>query len=157
MERILETLKDDIELLETARLIVERTEINGNSLKNAVRYIREIKLRDKTGCSEIMRKIDADAVFGNTDLNRRTKSEEIIKRLYALRYPLWSAKQAEFTKLRNKFRALTGGEIEFPEFAEGNSIKIIFTVRKEEDADKMIEAVSKGAGIVRESLKKVKE
>lgn len=154
---IFESIKNDAELLESAKYVSENTDINNNSLKNFIRYLREIRIREKLSYNEILQKISVSEVIENIEITGKTKSEEILKRLYNLRYPLWSAKQADFIKLKNRFRALTGGEIEFPEFAEGNSFKISFTIRKDEDIEKIFETISKGRDLMKESLKKIKE
>jgi len=154
---IFESIKNDPGLLESVRYVFENTEINNNSLKNLIKYLREISARENNQYSEILLMIGADEIFQNSEMTRKTKSEEILKRLYHIRYPLWSAKQQEFKKFANRFRALTGGEIIFPEFAEGNSFKISFEIRKQEDVDKIFQTISKGRDILSESLKKIKE
>ncbi|HOB70322.1 MAG TPA: hypothetical protein PKM18_00920, partial [bacterium] len=93
----------------------------------------------------------------NPEMTGKTRSEEILRKLYHLRFPLWSSKQQEFKSIANRFRALTGGEIIFPEFAEGNSFKISFEIRKQEDVDKIFQTISIGKDILSESLKKIKE
>lgn len=154
---IFESIKNDPELFEATKYVSENTDINNNSLKNFVRYLREIKIREKMTYHDILQKIAVSEVIENKEITGKTRSEEILKRLYNLRYPLWSAKQADFIKMKNRFRALTGGEIEFPEFAEGNSFKISFTIRKDEDIEKIFETISKGRDLMKESLNKIKE
>ncbi|HNW83065.1 MAG TPA: hypothetical protein PKG52_09260 [bacterium] len=154
---IFESIKNDADLIVAVKYMSENTDINNNSLKNFIRYLREINVREKLPYREILQKIAASEVIENNEITKKTKSEEILKKLYNLRYPLWSAKQAEFIKLKNRFRALTGGEIEFPEFAEGNSFKISFTIKKDEDIEKIFETISKGHDLMKESLKKIKE
>lgn len=154
---IFESIKNDTSLLDFAEYVSENTGMNTNSLKNFVRYLREIASRDNKNYSEILSIIKADEIIQNPEITGKTKGEEILKRLYHLRFPLWSAKQAEFKRLANRFRALTGGEIIFPDFAEGNSFKISFEVKKEEDVDKIFETISSGKDILSESLKKIKE
>lgn len=154
---IFESIKNDPELFEAAKYVSENTDINNNSLKNFIRYLREVKIREKLPYQEILQQIQVDEIIENAEITKKTKSEDILRKLYNLRYPLWSAKQADFIKLKNRFRALTGGEIEFPEFAEGNSFKISFTIRKDEDIEKIFETISKGHDLMKESLKKIKE
>ena len=90
-------------------------------------------------------------------MSERTKGEELMTRLYNLRYPLWSKKQANFLKLKNKFRAETGGEIVFPDFAEGNSFKISFTIKNDDDIEKIEKTIAKSMPLLKESLKEIKE
>lgn len=154
---IFESIKNDTSLLDFAEYVSENTGMNTNSLKNFVRYLREIASRDNKNYSEILSIIKADEIIQNPEITGKTKGEEILKRLYHLRFPLWSAKQAEFKRLANRFRALTGGEIIFPDFAEGNSFSISFEIKKDEDVDKIFETISSGKDILSESLKKIKE
>jgi len=157
MMDIFESIKNDTCLLESVKYVTENTDINTNSLKNLIKYLREISTRDSRQYSDILLIIGADEIFKNPEMTRKTKSEEMLRKLYHLRYPLWSAKQAEFKKLANRFRALTGGEIIFPEFAEGNSFKVSFEIRKEEDVKKIFDTISNGKDILSESLKKIRE
>jgi len=45
----------------------------------------------------------------------------------------------------------------YPEFAEGNSFKVSFTIKKEEDIEKMLDAITNGKEFLEESLRKIKE
>ncbi|HOG43760.1 MAG TPA: hypothetical protein PK560_06730 [bacterium] len=154
---IFESIKNDTGLLESVRYVFENTEINNNSLKNLIKYLREISARENKQYSEILSIIKADEILKNPEMTGKTRSEEILRKLYHLRFPLWSSKQQEFKSIANRFRALTGGEIIFPEFAEGNSFKISFEIRKQEDVDKIFQTISIGKDILSESLKKIKE
>jgi hypothetical protein len=147
----------DKELFELAENILESADMNTNTLKNFIRYLREIKLRDKTSYGEICAEISMDEILANKEITEKTKGEQIVNALYNVRYPQWSATQTEFTKLRNQFRALTGGEIIFPEFAEGNSYKISFTIKNNSDIKNIFETISKGKEIMEKSLEKIKE
>jgi hypothetical protein len=155
-QKLADSLKSDPELYSTVETVLEKCEMNTNSLKNLIRYLKEIRLRDNCGYEDVLKSIKFKELAENTELSERSIGEEISTRFYNLRFPLWSAKQAEFKKLANRFRALTGGEITFPEFAEGNSFRISFEIKKAEDVEKIFETISKGKDILSESLKKIK-
>ena len=78
-------------------------------------------------------------------------------RLYNLRYPCWSRKQAEFTRLKSRFSALTGGEIIFPDFAEGNSFKVSFEVKSVNDINNFKQKIEMAEPLLDEALKAIKE
>mgnify|MGYP001393402636 CR=1 FL=1 len=155
--KVAEKLQYDPEIYEVIKKVLEKADMNTNSLKNLVRYIREIKLKDKSEYNEILQKAGFVELSENTELSEKSRGEEIIDRLYSLRFPMWSAKQAEFKKLAGRFRAATGGEIIFPEFAEGNSFKISFQIKNDNDIEKIFDTISKGKEILSESLKKIRE
>ena len=131
--------------------------MNTNSFKNLVRYSREITLRDKIGYERIALLIGLEELKAEEKVNDKSKGEEILNRLYELRYLEWSAKKLAFKKLKDRYRAATGGVIDFPEFAEGNSFKVSFTIKKEEDIENMVESITNGKEFLEESLRKVKE
>lgn len=155
--KIAESLKREPELLKISLKILEKADLNANSFKNFLRYTREIGLREGKPFDEIFENAGLNTILDNENLSEKTKGEELMSKLYNLRYPLWSRKQANFQKLRNKFRAETGGEIIFPDFAEGNSFKISFTIKEASDIDKIEETIAKAMPVLRESLKEIKE
>ncbi len=155
--KIAESLKREPELLEISLRILEKADLNTNSFKNFIRYTREIGLREGKPFDEIFEKEGLFAILNNENMSGKTKGEELMNRLYNLRYPLWSKKQANFQKLRNKFRAETGGEIIFPDFAEGNSFKISFTIKNGTDIEKIEETIAKAMPLLEESLMEIKE
>lgn len=155
--KIAESLKREPELLEISLRILEKADLNTNSFKNFIRYTREIGLREGKPFDEIFEKEGLFAILNNENMSGKTKGEELMNRLYSLRYPLWSKKQANFQKLRNKFRAETGGEIIFPDFAEGNSFKISFTIKNGTDIEKIEATIAKAMPLLEESLMEIKE
>lgn len=155
--KIAESLKREPELLEISLRILEKADLNTNSFKNFIRYTREIGLREGKPFDEIFEKEGLFAILNNENMSGKTKGEELMNRLYNLRYPLWSKKQANFQKLRNKFRAETGGEIIFPDFAEGNSFKISFTIKNGTDIEKIEATIAKAMPLLEESLMEIKE
>lgn len=156
-KKVVDSFIKDQELYELAESVLKFADMNTNTLKNFIRYFREIKLRNKTSYKEICKNISLNDILENQKLTEKTKGTQTVNALYGLRYPLWSAKQAEFIKLSNQFRAITGGEITFPEFAEGNSYKISFTIKNSSDIDNIFETISKGKEIMEKSLDKIKE
>ena len=50
-----------------------------------------------------------------------------------------------------------GGEIIFPDFAEGNSFKISFTIKNGSDIKKIEETIARSMPLLRESLQEIKE
>ena len=152
-----ESLKKEPELIEISLKILEKAALNANSFKNFIRYSREIALREGNPISEIFENTGLFKLLDDKNMSERTKGEELMTRLYNLRYPLWSKKQANFLKLKNKFRAETGGEIVFPDFAEGNSFKISFTIKEVSDIEKIDQTIAKAIPLLRESLNEIKE
>ena len=155
--KIAESLKREPELLEFALSILEKADLNANSFKNFIRYTREIGLREGKPFNEIFESAGFFKILDDATLSERTKGEELMTRLYNLRYPFWSRKQAAFTKLKNKFCATTGGDIVFPDFAEGNSFKISFTIKNDEDIEKIGQTIASALPLLKESLKEIKE
>lgn len=155
--KIAESLKREPELLKISLVVLEKADLNANSFKNFVRYTREIGLREERPFDEIFESAGFFKILDDTSLSEKTKGEELMTRLYDLRYPLWSKKQANFQKLRNRFRAETGGEIVFPDFAEGNSFKIAFTIKNDEDIEKIEQTIASALPLLKESLKEIKE
>lgn len=155
--KVAESLKNDPELRAVIEKVLSVCDINTNTLKNIIRYLREIRLKGSDGYEDVLSSIEFLKIAENAELSERSKGEEMSARLYNRRFPMWSAKQAEFKKLANRFRALTGGEIIFPEFAEGNSFKISFEIKKGEDVEKIFDTISSGKDILSESLKKIRE
>ena len=155
--KIAESLKKEPELLEISLRILEKADLNANSFKNFIRYTREIGLREGKPFCEIFENTGLFKLLDDGKLSEKTKGEELMSRLYNLRYPLWSRKQANFLKLKNKFRAETGGEIIFPDFAEGNSFKISFTIKEPSDIEKIEQTIARSMPVLRESLKEIKE
>ena len=155
--KIAESLKREPELLEFALSILEKADLNTNSLKNFIRYTREIGLREGKPFNEIFESAGFFKILDDATLSERTKGEELMTRLYNLRYPFWSRKQAAFTKLKNKFCATTGGDIVFPDFAEGNTFKISFTIKNDEDIEKIGKTITSALPLLKESLKEIKE
>ena len=155
--KIAESLKREPELLEFALSILEKADLNTNSFKNFIRYTREIGLREGKPFNEIFESAGFFKILDDATLSERTKGEELMTRLYNLRYPFWSRKQAAFTKLKNKFCATTGGDIVFPDFAEGNSFKISFTIKNDEDIEKIGQTITSALPLLKESLKEIKE
>ena len=155
--KIAESLKREPELFEISLKILEKADLNANSFKNFLRYTREIGLREGKPFDEIFENAGLCTILDNENISEKTKGEELMSRLYNLRYPLWSKKQANFQKLKNKVRAETGGEIIFPDFAEGNSFKISFTIKEASDIDKIEETIAKAMPVLKESLSEIKE
>ena len=155
--KIAGSLQKEPELLEFSLQILEKAALNANSFKNFIRYTREIGLREGKPFPEIFENAGLFKILDDENMSEKTKGEELMNKLYSLRYPLWSKKQANFLKLKNKFRAETGGEIVFPDFAEGNSFKISFTVKEAEDIDKIESTIAKAIPVLRESLNEIKE
>lgn len=155
--KIAESLKKEPALLEISLKILEKADLNSNSFKNFIRYTREIGLREGKPFDEIFENAGLFKILNDENLSEKTKGEELMNRLYNLRYPLWSKKQANFLKLKNKFRAETGGEIIFPDFAEGNSFKISFTIKNSTDIDKIEGTIAKAMPVLKESLAEIKE
>jgi len=155
--KIAESLKKEPELLEISLKILEKAALNANSFKNFIRYTREVALREGKPFEEIFENTGLFKILEDENMSERTKGEELMNRLYNLRYPLWSKKQANFLKLKNKFRAETGGEIVFPDFAEGNSFKISFTIKEASDIEKIERTIAKAMPVLRESLNEIKE
>ena len=155
--KIVGSFRKEPELLEFSLNILEKADLNANSFKNFVRYTREIGLREGKPFDEIFESAGFFKILDDVSLSDKTKGEELMTKLYNLRYPFWSRKQAAFTKLKNKFCASTGGEIVFPDFAEGNSFKISFTIKNEDDIEKIEKTIAKSIPLLRESLKEIKE
>ena len=155
--KIAESLKKEPALLEISLKILEKADLNANSFKNFIRHTREIGLREGKPFDEIFENAGLFKIMNDENLSEKTKGEELMNRLYNLRYPLWSKKQANFLKLKNKFRAETGGEIIFPDFAEGNSFKISFTIKNSTDIDKIEGTIAKAMPVLKESLAEIKE
>ena len=155
--KIAGSLQKEPELLEFSLRILEKADLNANSFKNFIRYTREIGLREGRPFDEIFESAGFFKILNDTTLSEKTKGEELMNRLYNLRYPYWSRKQAAFIKLKNKFCAATGGEIVFPDFAEGNSFKISFTIKNETDIEKIEQTIASALPLLRESLKEIKE
>jgi hypothetical protein len=155
--KVLKSIGYDEKLLGFCEDVMRMCSMNANSFKNLVRYSREIALRENIEFSKLALLVGLDEIKNDPKKNEKAKGEEILNRLYELRYPDWSAKKLAFKKLRDRYRASTGGEIEFPEFAEGNSFKVSFTIKNEEDIEKMIESISNGREFLQESLRKIKE
>lgn len=155
--KMAEALKKEPELYAFSEKILEKADMNANSFKNFVRYTREVALREGESIEAIFEKAGLLKLLENEKLSEKTRAEELLAGLYNLRYPFWSQKQANFTKLKNKFRAVTGGEIAFPDFAEGNSFKVTFTIKDASDIDKIEETIAKAAPLMRESLAEIKE
>lgn len=157
LSKVLKSIGGDEKLRGFCEDVMRMCSMNTNSFKNLVRYSREIILRENIEFLKLAALVGLDEIANDPKKNEKAKGEEILNRLYELRYPQWSAKKLAFKKLRDRYRASTGGEIEFPEFAEGNSFKVSFTIKKEEDIEKMVEAISNGEEFLLESLRKVKE
>lgn len=155
--KIAGSLQKEPELLEFSLFILEKADLNANSFKNFIRYTREIGLRENKPFNEIFESAGFFKILDDGSLSEKTKGEELMNRLYSLRYPFWSRKQANFLKLKNKFRAETGGEIVFPDFAEGNSFKISFTIKNDGDIEKIEKTIAASIPLLRESLKEIKE
>jgi hypothetical protein len=155
--KIIGSLQKEQELLEFSLKILKKAEMNANSFKNFLRYTREIGLREGKPFDEIFQNAGLCTILNNENISEKTKGEELMNRLYNLRYPLWSKKQANFMKLKNKFCAATGGEINFPDFAEGNCFKISFTIKNDTDIDKIEQTIASALPILKESLKEIKE
>ncbi|HPG37097.1 MAG TPA: hypothetical protein PLG63_12235, partial [bacterium] len=60
---IFKSIKNDPGLLESVRYVFENTEINNNSLKNLIKYLREISARENKQYSEILSIIKADEIL----------------------------------------------------------------------------------------------
>lgn len=155
--KIAESLRKEPELLEFSLRILDKAGLNANSFKNFIRYTREIGLREGRPFDEIFESAGFFKILDDTSLSEKTKGEELMIRLYSLRYPFWSRKQAAFTKLKNKFCAATGGEITFPDFAEGNSFKISFTIKNDADIEKIEKTIASALPLLKESLKEIRE
>ena len=155
--KIAASMQKEPELLEFSLSILEKADLNANSFKNFIRYTREIGLREGRPFGEIFESAGISAILDDGSLSEKTKSEELMMRLYNLRYPFWSRKQANFTKLKNRFCAATGGEIAFPDFAEGNSFKISFTIKNDSDIEKIERTIASAMPILKESLKEIQE
>ncbi len=155
--KIAESLRKEPELLEFSLRILDKAGLNANSFKNFIRYTREIGLREGRPFDEIFESAGFFKILDDTSLSEKTKGEELMNRLYSLRYPFWSRKQAAFTKLKNKFCAATGGEITFPDFAEGNSFKISFTIKNDADIEKIEKTIASALPLLKESLKEIRE
>lgn len=155
--KILGSLQKEPELLEFSLRILGKADLNANSFKNFLRYTREIGLREGKPFDEIFENAGLFSILDNENLSEKTKGEELMSRLYNLRYPFWSRKQANFTKLKNRFCAATGGDIVFPDFAEGNSFKISFTIKNEADIEKIEQTIASALPLLKESLKEIKE
>ena len=155
--KILGSLQKEPELLEFSLQILEKADLNANSFKNFLRYTREIGLREEKPFDEIFENAGLFSILDNENLSEKTKGEELMSRLYNLRYPFWSRKQANFTKLKNRFCAATGGDIVFPDFAEGNSFKISFTIKNEADIEKIEQTIASALPLLKESLQEIKE
>ena len=155
--KIAESLRKEPELLEFSLRILDKAGLNANSFKNFVRYTREIGLREGRPFDEIFESAGFFKILDDTSLSEKTKGEELMNRLYSLRYPFWSRKQAAFTKLKNKFCAATGGEITFPDFAEGNSFKISFTIKNDADIEKIEKTIASALPLLKKSLKEIRE
>jgi len=156
-QKVLKSIGGDEKLLSFCEDVMKMCSMNANSFKNLVRYSREIVLREKTEYSKLVLLVGLDEIINDPKKNEKAKGEEVLNRLYDLRYPQWSAKKLAFKKLRDKYRAATGGVVDFPEFAEGNSFKVSFTIKKEEDIEKMLDAITNGKEFLEESLRKIKE
>ena len=156
-QKVLKSIGNDEALRGFCEDVVKMCSMNANSFKNLVRYSREITLRDKISYDRIALLIGLEELKDDEKMNDKSKGEEILNRLYELRYPEWSAKKLAFKRLKDRYRASTGGVIDFPEFAEGNSFKVSFTIKKEEDIEKMVESITNGKEFLEESLRKIKE
>jgi hypothetical protein len=156
-QKVLKSIGDDETLRGFCEDVIRVCSMNTNSFKNLVRYSREIVLREKTDYSKLTVLVGLEEIANDPKKNEKAKGEEILNRLYELRYPEWTAKKLAFKKLKDRYRAATGGVIDFPEFAEGNSFKVSFTIKNEEDIENMVESISNGKEFLEESLRKVKE
>ena len=107
--KVAESLKNDPELRAVIEKVLRVCDINTNTLKNIIRYLREIRLKGSDGYEDVLNSIEFLKIAENAELSERSKGEEMSARLYNLRFPMWSAKQAEFKKLANRFRALKIG------------------------------------------------
>lgn len=156
-QKVLKSIGDDEKLRGFCEDVIRICSMNTNSFKNLVRYSREIILREKTDYSKLTVLVGLEEIANDPKKNDKSKGEEVLNRLYELRYPEWSAKKLAFKKLKDRYRASTGGVIDFPEFAEGNSFKVSFTIKKEEDIENMVESIMNGREFLEESLRKIKE
>lgn len=155
--KVVEALQRDEELFKVAESILERASLNTNTFKNLVRDLREIRLREGCGYAEILEKAGAESLLNDPQISEKSRGEELMARLYNLRYPCWSRKQAEFTRLKSRFSALTGGEIIFPDFAEGNSFKVSFEVKSVNDIKNFKQKIEMAEPLLDEALKAIKE
>jgi len=70
-----------------------------SQLRNILRWLGEIKRRDASGVGEILSRIKAKEVFEDKKLAGKEKLEQILKRLYQLRYP-------DYTRLLSRHNEL---------------------------------------------------
>lgn len=155
--KVVEALQRDAELFKVAESILERASLNTNTFKNLVRDLREISLREGCSYAELLEKAGVVQLLNDPHISEKGRGEELMARLYNLRYPCWSRKQAEFTRLKSRFSALTGGEIVFPDFAEGNSFKVSFTVKSADDIENFKQKIEEAGPLLDEAIKAVRE
>jgi len=92
---------------------------------------KDILLRDDLTIGELLVKINFDDII-TSDKSDNEKIRVIERAIYSLRYPVWDEKRASLKSKVDALRQKRGVIIKLPDFAEGNSIDVTFTIKSTE-------------------------
>ena len=91
------------------------------------------------------------------DISEGEKTNLFIDHLYRLRFPKWNKKRSTIKSISDSIKSKTGLDINPPEFIEGNTIDISFTVKSIDDLDNVIKNISTFKSEIEKILEQVKE
>lgn len=127
-----------------------------NARAHAVELVTDISRRDGLSPDAVLEKVGASELLDRPG-HPLENFDELVKRLEALRYPLWTAKKERLNALCARLAAKSGVTATYPSFAEGDTVTLTLKVKSAADLTERLAALDREKDIVEKILKELNE
>lgn len=136
--------------------ILDRFNPKKNARTHAVELLTDISRRDGIAPEAVLEKIGASELLVRPG-HPLENFDELVKRLEALRYPLWTAKKERLNALCARLAAKSGVTATYPSFAEGDTVTLTLKVKSATDLTERLAALDREKETVEKMLRELEE
>lgn len=136
--------------------ILDRFHPKKNARARAIELVHDIARRDGMSPEVVLEKVGIAKLLERPG-HPLENFDELVKRLEALRYPLWTAKKERLNALCSRLVAKTGVTATYPPFAEGDTVTLSFTVKSITDLTERLTALNRERETVEKILRELGE
>jgi len=136
--------------------LLDRFQPKKNARARAVELLTDIARRDGMSPEAVLEKVGIAKLLERPG-HPLENFDELVHRLEALRYPLWTSKKERLNALCSRLKAKTGVTATYPPFAEGDTVTLSFTVKNATEIADRMKALDREKETVEEILRELRE
>ena len=136
--------------------VLDKFKPKKNARTHAVELLTDISRRDGISPEAVLEKVGASDLLVRPG-HPLENFDELVKRLEALRYPLWTAKKERLNALCARLAAKSGVTATYPSFAEGDTVTLTLKVKNAADLTERLAAFDREKDTVGKILRELGE